>query len=202
MKSLLVTATSTLAGATMMATLAVPLAFAESVTVSGNGAGAHVDVNVKSSSSTEVYQGSTTLIVTNAVTTSDTGHNKIENSTGGSNSITTKDATSVTSVDVTGGSNVAVVHPCGCDTPETEIAVKGNGVWSHTKVTVDNSTSIKSKQKASAVVFSDLITKSKTGKNKIENPTGSGNTILAGEGYSVTALEVTSGSNILNPHHL
>lgn len=202
MKQFITKVTTGAVSASILAFTILPAVYASTdVTVAENGADSTNGVTVDNSTKTKVEQKSSTYVTNIITTSSSTGGNEIKGTTGeGSPSITTGDATSTTSVTVTGGSNVAEVNPCGCENGDTTVDVLGNGTNTDNTVTVKNKKKLKVKQKAKTSVYSEIDTKSKTGKNKIKNTTGSGDaTVETGEATSDTTVVVEGGSNGLNP---
>lgn len=190
-----------LATAGIVATFFAPAALAANkVTVKGNGANSINTVTLKNKNTSAVTQTNETAVFTFVLNASNTGDNKIKNSTGGAGdpSITTGDVTNKTNVTVTGSSNTAdPIAPCGCAT-DTTVKVKGNGAGSINTVTVHNNSSSTVDQSNETIVGTAVVNLTNTGGNTISGSTGDGaNTISTGDVHNTVNVQVSGGSNTL-----
>jgi hypothetical protein len=92
----------------------------------GHGNGGDTTVIIDQENNCEVKQTNTTNVVSVQSSTSTTGNNKIKNTTGGSNTITTGKAKSKNKATVLGGSKVAVSPSC-CGGGDITVNIGGNG---------------------------------------------------------------------------
>ncbi|GEM_PF-3629031 len=84
-----------------------------------------------------ITQTNVTDISTTIVSVANTGNNKVNKNTGGSQTITTGDASSVVNVSTTGGTNTATGSGCCCKGSTTAI-ISGNGTGSINTITIKN----------------------------------------------------------------
>ena len=199
-----------LASAVLMLTLLAPKAFAtdeingSTLEISGNGNGSNNTITVVSAQSCDVTQKANTSVEALVGASSDTGGNTANGNTGGTTEIDTGNATSTATVDVTGGSNTAT-DPCCCNqecpdgqNPNSAL-ISGNGNNSTNTIIDVSAKSSSIKQKAKTAVGAIVLAKAKTGKNKANNNTGSGTTVKTGNAISTSGVDVTGGTNTLNP---
>lgn len=193
-----------IATASLLATAFVPVAFAETTTdvlVHGNGVDSETTVEIVNKDKTVVQQESATIVVNEIVNSSSTGGNGISGTTGeeSEQSIVSGDAKSVVTVSVTGGSNAAEVQSCGCD-GNANVEVSDNGAGSTQSVLLKLKNKLKVLQGSVTQSVTGISNKSKTGKNKIKNSTGSvSNTIESGDATSKVDVVVEGGSNVYTP---
>ena len=197
------------ASAVLMLTLLAPTAFADTtdgstLEISGNGNGSTNTIVVTSTQSCDVEQKANTSVEALVGASSSTGGNTANGNTGGTTEIDTGNATSTATVTVTGGSNTAT-DPCCCNqecpdgqNPNSAL-ISGNGNNSTNTIIDVSAKSSSIKQKAKTAVGAIVLAKAKTGKNKANNNTGSGTTVKTGNAVSTSGVDVTGGTNTLNP---
>src|SRR6266404_184135 len=128
-------------GAVLVNALA-PMAFASTITVSGNGEQSSNQVSVGTNSTVQVQQTNTANISNKVDSSSSTGGNSSNGNTGGNTAITTGNATSNTTVTNAANLNKADLSNCGCRSSGTTVNVSGNGENSNNTVGVENTNSV------------------------------------------------------------
>jgi len=188
-----------MATASLVATFLAPVAYAETLEISGNGAGSDNTIVVKEPTVTVVQQSNASLILTVAVSDASTGWNTANGNTGGDVDLDSGDATAKTKVVVTGSSNEAIVDPCGCEAAPPDVLISGNGFWSDNTVIVKKPTVTLVGQSNSSFVGTLAVSKAKTGKNSANNNTGGTTDVTSGNATARTRVRVTGSSNTLLP---
>lgn len=186
------------AAAVAFGTLMVPMSHAATVTISGNGA---LSKNVVASlkvNATKVTQKSVTVANTTVVSTANSGGNDANGNIGGSNSNKTGKAKSSVGVVVTGGNNTASVASCGCDT-DGSVEIKNNQALSTNIVLQGDVNLTKVKQKNVTVANTTVISTANSGGNDANGNIGGGNSNSTDNANSTVGVEVSGGSNNLNP---
>jgi hypothetical protein len=195
-------------GAAILATaLFAGSAYAGELEISGNGADSTNKIEVTNTSNCTVIQASETNVWAGVSASASTGGNTASGNTGGNTSISTGDATATASVTVTGGSNTAT-NPCCCKENCCEgqecvgghsALISGNGVDSDNKIKETKTSNQTVIQASKTKVGAWVKAKAKTGKNKAKNNTGGTTDITTGIATSDSFVDVTGGSNTLNP---
>jgi len=202
---------SVIAGITLLATIAAPVAFAQTVDISGNGAGSSnlvVVVEGGQSSMPDVTQQSVTKVLTMTVVGANTGNNTVAGTTqSGAGDQASGVVTGVVDVavtnTVTGGNNTTTVaNPCGCEPVVTDVTVSGNGNRTRNAVIIlspaQGSNSVR--QRNVFGVGLGAFVGTNTGNNKVKGTTQSGSGagtvgILTGNTTVTVNNRVTAGSN-------
>lgn len=189
-KTRLTTAIAT--GAVLLNALA-PIALAQDVTVTGNGATSNNTVNVNNNSNTTVSQ-SNTANVTNVVnSTSNTGNNSAGLNTGGNVGIQTGNATTAVSVETAVNKNVVSLE-CNCVAGgNTNVTVDGNGALSVNTVNANQNNSTSLGQSNYANVYNEVNAGSNSGGNSAGLNTGGD--VLIHTGSASTFVEVSTAAN-------
>lgn len=187
-------------GAVLINALA-PVAFAETITVSGNGSLSNNTVNVSSNTTTSVNQSNNANVINNVTSNASTGGNSTNFNTGGNTTIQTGNATTNTTVSTAANLNSASVNSCGtCGNGATNVTVSGNGYGSSNGVDVNNSNGVFLNQTNNANVLNSVESKANTGKNDSSFNTGGNGSIVTGNasttvkvGNMLNANEATVG---------
>ena len=199
MKKFISKATVGLATVGLIGSLIAPAALADN-TISGNGALSTNTINSVGVSKCAVYQNSSTVAITNASSTANSGQNQANWNTGGNVSVTSGDATATVGVTVTGGANVAIDPCCGCDgqlAPSGDNEISGNGFKSNNDVNEVVVNVKKVKQKSKTWALTSAKAKAKTGKNKANGNTDGTTTVESGVSTAETTVDVAGGGNTL-----
>jgi len=186
-------------GAVLLNALA-PLAFADTLTITGNGAGSDNNVNVTNNSSTTVSQSNTADVTNKVTTTADTGNNNANFNTGGGVAVDTGKATVNTTVTNTLNSNQASVNCCNSAQP-TSVTVDGNGAFSDNTANLNKSSNITVAQANTADVQNTVDSKANTGGNQAGFNTGStsgadGVTVKTGDASVTTKVQTEANANV------
>jgi len=180
-------------GAVLINALA-PIAFADSVTVSGNGAFSNNAVNSSVNTTTAVNQSNNANIVNNVTSNASTGGNSSNFNTGGDSRIVTGNATTNTSVSTAANLNKASIDNCGaCSGGATNVTVSGNGAYSTTGVALNKENSVFLNQTNNANILNDVNAKANTGKN--DNSFNTGGDAVTVTGNATTNVKVANKAN-------
>lgn len=183
----------------LLASVFAPAAFAANdILISGNGTNSTNNAAVIKVSKSKVKQKNITAVGTGVTSVSNTGVNRTNNNTGGSQSITTGNTTTTTNVDVAGGTNTNTGGNCCCDGQETTntIEISGNGSNSDNNALIVDVCKHKVRQKNVTVVETSVLAVSNTGGNTANGNTGPGaNDIDTGNTTTTTTVNVTGSSN-------
>ena len=186
--------------ATLVMTVGAPVAFAETLEISGNGNGSDNTIIVKEPTITVVEQTNESLILTGAFSSASTGGNTANGNTGGDVTVTSGDAKATTKVTVTGSSNEATLpDPCGCEAQPPDVLISGNGNGSTNLVKVKKPTVTLVGQSNAQFVGTLAKSKAKTGWNTANGNTGGTTDVTSGDATSRTRVRVTGSTNTLNP---
>lgn len=194
--------TAVAASSALVLSLLTPAAFAKStVEISGNGANSNNTAKVKNVNKTTVTQSNAAVIGISVNSKASTGGNKANGNTGdGGVSIDTGKAVSSVGIQISGSSNELTAPACGCDSGNDKLTVSGNGKDSTNKAKVKNKNKQEETQVNSVVVGGEVDSKAKTGKNKANNNTGSGDVdVKTDDATSEVMVEVEAPSNTINP---
>jgi len=190
-KSKLSTAIAT--GAVLLNALA-PAAFADTITVSGNGAFSDSNVSVNNSATTVVNQTNVANVTNNVSADADTGNNDANFNTGGDVTVNTGNASTNVSVNNALNKNVASVSPCGgCVGGSTNVTISGNGAFSDNNANVNNNSSVTVAQTNVANVYNDIDADADTGDNDANFNTGGNTSVRTGDASTNVTV-----SNLLN----
>lgn len=189
-KSRILTAIAT--GAVLVSALA-PMASADTVNVTGNGALSNNTVSVASNTTTAVNQSNNANISNNIKSDASTGDNSSDFNTGGSTTIKTGNATTNVTVNNAANLNQANLPSCACNSDPTNISVGGNGAYSSNEVGALNTSSVFVNQTNNANYNNDVNATSSTGKNDDSYNTGGGSIIVSGD--ASTNVNVTNAAN-------
>lgn len=190
------------ASSALVLSLLTPAAFADTnVDISGNGVGSTNTSEVKNKDKTVVEQTNSTVVGITIASSAKTGGNKANGNTGdGDVTVDTGDATSTVGVEVSGSSNELTLPDCGCAAATDTVTISGNGKDSTNTSTVKNKKKKVTKQTNGTVVGATIASKAKTGKNKANNNTGSGNVeVKTGDSTSDVMVAVDAPSNVATP---
>jgi hypothetical protein len=190
--------TTTIATASLLASMFVPAAFAETtIDISGNGTQSHNTVNLTNGNTTIVDQTTSTNATTNITANANTGNNTANANTGGDVSIDTGMASNDVTVVVTGGDNVAdLPTPCGCQTA-ADVVIAGNGSNTKNKVNLSGSNLTVVGQNAITKAKTTVKVTAKTGNNKANKNTGGTTGITTNDASNTAGVAVSGGSNLL-----
>jgi hypothetical protein len=191
-KSRVITAIAT--GAVLVSALA-PLASADTVTVSGNGALSGSEVNVSNSSNTVVNQTNNANISNNINTNASTGGNSSTFNTGGNTTIKTGNANNTVNVSNAANLNQATVS-CGCDTSGMQVNVTGNGAESENGVNANNANNVFLNQNNNANFNNKVNATSSTGANDSSFNTGGSSVVLTGNATTNVTVNNAANANV------
>jgi len=138
------------------------------VTVEGNGSNSSNEVNVQSSSETNVTQNNSAEINNNVEANANTGNNEASHNSGETN-IETGDAqvsTNIANQNI--NNNSATNPPCACDNQNTNISVSGNGGGSTNAVNTNVSGGSFTTQNNTANINNSVVTNANTGRNSAQ----------------------------------
>ena len=162
-KSRITTAIAT--GAVLVNALA-PVALANTVTVSGNGAFSNSAVNVTNNNSNVVSQTNDANITNHIDSNATSGGNSSNFNTGGNTTIKTGNVTNDVNVTNAANLNQATLSNCGtCNGGATNVTVSGNGAYSDNGVKVNNNNNAVLNQNNDANINNKINANSSTGKN-------------------------------------
>lgn len=172
--------------------------FASDSTIHGNGDQSTNTIVVQDNCSNTVNQTSNTAVEADVVAGSSSGGNTVSGNTGaGDTTINTGDAKTTVNVSVTGGSNTSSLPDCCCNQNALDQTVSGNGTKSENTVVVTSSSKSKLTQTTNTVLSLGVLSLSKTGKNRVKNNTGKGDTTLtSGDSTTTVGVTVKGGSNL------
>lgn len=193
-KTKLTTAIAT--GAVLINALA-PIALAETITVTGNGAQSNNTVNVATNTTTVVNQTNNAFITNKVESTASTGGNDASFNTGGTTKIITGDAK--TNVDVSTAVNLNKVDlkNCGtCDGGPVNVTISENGAQSENEVEVDKDNEVYVDQDNNAKIFNDVEANAYTGKNDASYNTGGDSIIWTGNATTNVTVDNKANANI------
>ncbi len=186
-------------GALSASVLTPMSAFAADVTIQDNGTGSTNHAAVIKVSKSKLKQKNTTVVGTHVTNIQNTGANKANGNTGGSQSITTGNNTATTTVTVNGGTNTNSDENCCCDgePASNTITIIGNGSESNNGALIVDVCKQKVSQKNTTVVLTGVTNVQNTGGNEVKNNTGDGSTndIDTGNNTATTTVTVTGSTN-------
>ncbi|PJA00532.1 MAG: hypothetical protein COX78_00420, partial [Candidatus Levybacteria bacterium CG_4_10_14_0_2_um_filter_35_8] len=175
-------------------------AFADSVTIQGNGAKSTNVAGILNINATFVSQNNETVAITLVSSKANTGGNTANGNTGGNVSVDAGNATSTVNTTVRGSTNYAAI-PCGCSEGTTDIKVKGNGADSTNIAGAANINLSKTRQKNRTFAVTAVRSRARTGGNTANGNTGPGSVTVGTTGNASSTVYTTVGgsSNTLNP---
>jgi len=193
-KSRVITAIAT--GAVLVSALA-PLASADTIAVTGNGALSGSVVNVTNSSNTVVNQTNNANISNNINTSASTGNNSSNFNTGGNSTISTGNASTNVTVNNAANLNQATVS-CGCDNSGTDVNVTGNGAESENGVNVNNANQVFLNQNNDANYKNNVTANATTGSNDSSYNTGGSTVVVTGNASTNVQVNNAANANVAN----
>ncbi len=183
-------------GAVLVNALA-PVALANSLNVTGNGAFSNSAINVSSNSTTSVNQTNNANITNNVSSNANTGDNSANFNTGGDSKIVTGDATTNTSISNAANLNKASLSNCGgCEGGATNVTITGNGAYSENEVEVSKDKSVFLNQDNNANISNDVEAKANTGKNDNSFNTGGDSVTVTGDAKTSVSIDTKANANI------
>jgi len=194
-KSRIITAIAT--GAVLVSALA-PLASADTVDVTGNGALSQNAVSVSSNTTTSVNQTNNANISNNINSNASTGNNSADFNTGGGTTIKTGNATNNVSVNNAANLNQASLSNCGCNSDPINVSVGGNGAYSSNGVSANNTSSVFVNQTNDANYNNKINANSSTGNNDSSYGTGGGSVIVTGDAATNVSVNNAANANVAN----
>ena len=192
-KKRLITAIAT--GAVLLNALA-PLALADTLTVTGNGALSNNTANLSNSVNTTVAQTNSANITNNVKTSSDTGNNSASFNTGGQTAIVTGNSTSDVNVSTAANLNKVTVDPCACDGGNTTVNISGNGAESANNANVNKTNDVVVAQTNDANINNNVDTKANTGNNDAAFNTGGNTIVKTGDASSNVTVSNAANANV------
>lgn len=199
-KKNLITAIAT--GAVLLNAIA-PIAFADTIAVTGNGEQSTNSVTAASTSNTSVNQQNSTTVNNTVNSNANTGGNTAYSNTGGSVFLGSGNASSSTDISNKAGLNSATVS-CNCASGTgTNVNVAGNGEFSNNTATVANTKTTTLNQGNSTTFNNNVNTNANSGNNLVAGNTGSylgGSTfgVVSGSANASTSIDNRAGANFAN----
>jgi hypothetical protein len=183
-------------GAVLLNALA-PVALAEDLTVTGNGAFSDNTVKVESNNATVVEQNNNANVTNNISSNANTGGNDASFNTGGDTRIVTGDAVTKTDVSTHVNLNKAVVDGCGaCDGGDLGVKISGNGAYSDNYAKVDKENLVSVAQDNDANISNHVDANANTGKNDSSFNTGGDTVIVTGDAATKVDVDNKANANI------
>jgi hypothetical protein len=183
-------------GAVLVNALA-PVALAETITVSGNGAFSDSAVNVSKNSNTTVNQTNSANVVNNVSSNANTGGNSSNFNTGGDSLIRTGAAVTNTTVNNALNMNQASLPNCGaCEGGATNVTVSGNGAYHDANVNLDKNKTVTLNQDNNANVKNYIDSNANTGKNDSKFNTGGDSAIVTGAAVNEVSVSTMANANV------
>jgi hypothetical protein len=183
-------------GAVLLNALA-PVALAEEITVTGNGAFSDNTVKVESNNATVVDQNNDANVTNNISSNANTGGNDASFNTGGDTRIVTGDAVTKTDVSTHVNLNKAVIDGCGtCEGGDLGVKISGNGAYSDNAVKVENENLVSVSQDNEADIRNYVDAHANTGKNDSSFNTGGDTVVVTGDAASIVDVDNKANANI------
>lgn len=175
--------------------LNVPVSFASTVEIVGNGADSSNTTNVNVTKQIDIYQTNSANINNNASVNTNTGNNTTDKNTGGDTSITTGDATTNLAVSNTANKSIANLACCDGTTFETKVA--GNGADTNNKVNLNlnNITNITDTKYLN--IKNNFNVGATTGDNKANENTNGNASIVTGNALVNVTIGNTGNFNLI-----
>lgn len=165
-----------------------PQAFAQQITVTGNGSESVNQVVLSDTTETNIQQTNEANVINTISNEVNTGNNEISNNTKGDTMIQTGDATQHTQV--TNSVNTSVVEQGGCCIQQpTNIYISNNGAFSTNNISANNSTTTRVDVHQNANVLNTLYSEANTGNNDASYNTKGDSVIKSGDIYATTKVK-------------
>lgn len=194
LKTRITTAIAT--GAVLLNALA-PLALANTITESGNGAFSDNTVKLNNDTKTVVDQTNDAHVSNNISSNASTGGNSASFNTGGDTKIVTGNAGSNVDVNTAVNLNKADISNCGaCQAQDTNIKISGNGAYSDNQAKVSNDNKVKLSQDNNADITNKINANATTGKNDSSFNTGGSSIIGTGDAYTNVSVNNKANANM------
>lgn len=188
---------------TLMLSAIVPALADTTVDVLGNGTGSDNYVKVKEKCVQKVKQSNTTNANITLDLSGNTGYNNANNNTGGTQTVQTGDVDNTADVTVTGGENSASLPDCCCGEQEggsqANVTVADNGSNTTNTVRVKKVKKQKVRQRTRTNATVEGTLSGTTGTNDANSNTGTGTEVNTGNVNNEATVDVSGGSNALNP---
>jgi len=165
-----------------------PLAIAEELVITGNGAGSDNTVEVSSRQDVHVDQSNNADVNNDINVDANTGGNDANDNTGGDVGITTGDISTATSVSNSLNSST-VNHDGCCPTGGITAVISGNGAHSDNRIDLDFRSDTRVNIDQRADVRNDVDVDANTGRNDANDNTGGDVSIRTGDILSLADLE-------------
>ncbi len=183
-------------GAVLLNALA-PVALAEEIHVTGNGAFSNSTVNLSSDNATVVNQSNNANVTNNVSSNASTGGNSASFNTGGDSRIVTGDATTNVDISTAVNLNKAVLEDCGnCEGGDLNVNVTGNGAYSENDVNVTKDNLVSVSQENDADIDNYVDAKANTGKNDSSFNTGGDSIIVTGDAETNVTVDNKANANL------
>jgi hypothetical protein len=182
-------------GAVLLNAIA-PVAFADTITVTGNGVYSDNTVNAASQTTTVVSQSNNATVNNNVNSNASTGGNSANYNTGGNTTVNTGNATTNVGVNNNLNTNSANANCGTCAGGPTNVTVSGNGVGSDNAVNVLSASNTTVNQNNNANVRNDIDANASTGKNDAKYNTGGDVTIMTGNASTSVAVNTVANRNL------
>lgn len=170
-----------------------PVAFASSVTISGNGADSSSAVEVAKSNNTNVVQNNEAVVTNTVKVNSSTGGNDANKNTGGTVAVNSGDADAKATVSNTLNQNKADVKCCAQE--DLTLKIAGNGADSENQVGAALSNNTGVYQANSAAVQNKVDADASTGRNDADKNTGGNVQVTSGDATTRVGVSTTANSN-------
>lgn len=193
-KSRLTTAIAT--GAVLLNALA-PVAFAQDVTITGNGATSQNTVNSTSASNTTVSQNNTATVNNVVTSNATTGGNSADFNTGGNTTVKSGNATNNVGVSNALNLNKASVDCCAAGNT-ANVTISDNGATSINTANVTNVNNTTLGQSNNAVVSNVVTANSTTGGNSASFNTGGDTAVVSGNASTTVDVVTKANANVAN----
>lgn len=197
MKNLTYKFATGIATATLIAAVFAPVASAQVVEISGNGAGSVNGVTTSNTNTTSVSQSNTSNVVNTVSAKSNTGGNNANSNTGGNTAINTGSATTIVSVGVSGSTNTATLGNCCCEGGPV-VLIHRNGAGSLNGVTLTKTNTLVAGQGNGSNITNTVRARARTGKNNANSNTNGTNNITTNPALTNVGVSVTGSSNALD----
>ncbi|HZE86819.1 MAG TPA: hypothetical protein VE090_01295 [Methylomirabilota bacterium] len=157
------------------------------VTISKNGTKSDNDVNLNTNGGTFVNQANNANVVNNVNAKSETGNNKANGNTGGTNGdvhVQSGNASTNVSVSTTANANVATVNGGNGSNGNSSVTISENGAHSDNDVNLHQNSAIVLDQANKSNIVNNVDADAFTGKNKANDNTGGDVTVQSGNANS------------------
>lgn len=165
-------------------------AYAEEITISGNGAGSNNEVHVESTQNESVSQTNDANVGNDILNTATTGGNTTNNNNSDT-TIQTGDANSSIATNNNINSNVSQNNPC-CMNSASTYNIENNGTGSQNTIQSNTSTNISSSLENNATVKNNITIRANTGDNAADQNNGN---VMIKTGDIKSSIIVNSNTN-------